>query len=179
MGAGAAEGCRHCSTATSASWFRKNPPFRGAWPRSELGSGSRPGLSLIARSLRDGFALHSVETPGTFPIRGESRAGEPGSEALPEGWAIEIMTGAPTPEGCDAIVMVEGVERKGDHVTVTERAQPGQFINVRGSEARKGTVLIRSGTRLDDKPHRHAGHDRPRGDRGVSKAFGGDSFNGR
>lgn len=102
----------------------------------------------VARSLRDGFALRSEDTPGTLPIQGESRAGECGGEALRAGWAVEIMTGAPTPDGCDAIVMVENVERQGNAIKVTEQARPGQFVNARGSEATRGAVLIPKGVRL-------------------------------
>jgi molybdopterin molybdotransferase len=59
------------------------------------------------------------------------------------------MTGAPIPEGCDAIVMVENVERDEYGVTICETPQPGQFVNECGSEARKGSLLIKAGTRLD------------------------------
>lgn len=103
----------------------------------------------VARSLRDGFAIHAAESPGTFQIAGESRAGEKPSGSLPSGWAVEIMTGAPVPEGADAIVMIENVERANGRVTVPQRTAPGQFINPAGAEARQGSVLIASGTRLD------------------------------
>jgi molybdopterin molybdotransferase len=103
----------------------------------------------VARSLRDGFAVHSAETPGTFFIQGELRAGEAGTTSLPSGWAIEIMTGAPTPAGADAVVMVETVSREGNKVTVKDAAKPGQFINFQGAEAKKGAILVHAGTRLD------------------------------
>jgi molybdopterin molybdotransferase len=103
----------------------------------------------IARSLRDGFAVHSSETPGVLTIQGETRAGEAGTTSLPPGRAIEIMTGAPIPADADAVVMVETVTREGDKVTLKDAAKPGQFINVQGAEARKGAVLIHAGTRLD------------------------------
>jgi molybdopterin molybdotransferase len=103
----------------------------------------------LARSLRDGFAIHASESPGTFHIAGESRAGEMQSSSLPSGWALEIMTGAPVPPGADAIVMVENVERINGNVTVPQQAVSGQFINTKGAEAQQGNVLIGSGTRLD------------------------------
>ncbi|MEO6909562.1 MAG: molybdopterin molybdenumtransferase MoeA, partial [Edaphobacter sp.] len=65
------------------------------------------------RSTRDGFAVRAEDTAATEPLRvvGQIRAGErwPGA-ALERGCAIEIMTGAPMPEGADAVVMVEHVE---------------------------------------------------------------------
>jgi molybdopterin molybdotransferase len=61
------------------------------------------------------------------------------------------MTGAPVPDGADAVVMVEHVERLQDksRVKIDRSADRDQFINVRGSEAQAGSVLIPQGTRLD------------------------------
>lgn len=103
----------------------------------------------LARSLRDGFALHSSDVPGSLTIAGEVRAGESESPALPGQHALEIMTGAPVPEGADAVVMIEHVERDNTTVQVSQAVRSGQFINVQGAEARKGNVLVRAGTRLD------------------------------
>jgi molybdopterin molybdotransferase len=103
----------------------------------------------LDRSLRDGFAIHAQESPGKFRILGELRAGESQSARLPAGHALEIMTGAPVPEGADAVVMVEHVERAGDIVTIPNQAAAGQFINRRGTEARAASTLIPAGTRLD------------------------------
>lgn len=103
----------------------------------------------LARSLRDGFAVHASDVPGTLKIIGELRAGEGQASGIPTGHALEIMTGAPVPEGADAIVMVEHVKRDGEFVTVEQPANPGQFINPRGAEAVSGSSLIPKGTRLD------------------------------
>ncbi len=103
----------------------------------------------LRRSLRDGFAVRSSGVPGVLKIRGEVRAGEEEQPELQEGEALEIMTGAPVPEGADAVVMIEHAERLGDCVKIGQRAEPGQFINPRGAEAQGGSVLIHQGTRLD------------------------------
>ena len=103
----------------------------------------------LDRSLRDGFAIHADESPGSLRVMGELRAGENQSIPLPAGHALEIMTGAPVPAGADAIVMVEHIGREGDAVTIPQRAASGQFINRRGAEAEAGVTLLRAGTRLD------------------------------
>ncbi len=108
----------------------------------------------LRRSLRDGFAVKSVDVPGLLRVRGEVRAGEQEQAALEPGEALEIMTGAPLPEGSDAVVMVEHVVRinnpgSAPQVKIEQRAEPGQFINQRGAEAQRGGVLIPHGTRLD------------------------------
>ena len=104
----------------------------------------------LRRSLRDGFAVRSGDLPGKLRIRGEVRAGEREQERLKPGEALEIMTGAPVPEGADAVVMIEHVTlHDGGFVAIERSAEEGQFINPRGAEAQQGTTLIPEGTRLD------------------------------
>ncbi|HSU30241.1 MAG TPA: gephyrin-like molybdotransferase Glp [Bryobacteraceae bacterium] len=108
----------------------------------------------LRRSLRDGFAVKSSDLPGTLLIRGEVRAGEGEQAELRNGEALEIMTGAPVPEGADAVVMVEHVTRSqgpdGSPLVVIDRAvEPEQFVNRRGAEASINSVLISKGTLLD------------------------------
>jgi molybdopterin molybdotransferase len=104
-------------------------------------------LPPTARSVRDGFAVRAAETPGTLRVAGEVRAGQAADKPLAPGTAIEIMTGAPMPEGADAVVMVEHVTRDGREVTVPA-AQAGQNFNPRGVEAAAGAVLLEAGARL-------------------------------
>jgi molybdopterin molybdotransferase len=103
----------------------------------------------LRRSLRDGFAVKSKDLPGTLRVRGEVRAGETEQAPLADGEALEIMTGAPVPEGSDAVVMVEHTVRTSEGVKIDQRAEPGQWINERGAEARAGAILIPDGVPLD------------------------------
>lgn len=103
----------------------------------------------VRRSLRDGFAVRAREAPGVLRIRGEVRAGDRGQESLAAGEATEIMTGAPVPEGADAVVMIEHVTREGGEVKIDRPVEAGQFINAQGAEAQSGGVLVIEGTRLD------------------------------
>lgn len=107
------------------------------------------------RAMRDGYALRAADLtnlPVTLEVIGEIKAGaEP--EALPSevaaGQAAAIMTGAPAPEGADAVVMVEYTSLSGQRVTVTRAVARGDNIVAAGSEARKGQVLLHHGTRMD------------------------------
>jgi len=102
------------------------------------------------RSVRDGFAVHSTDIPGTLHLIGEVRAGETFTGAVNAGDAVEIMTGAPVPAGADAIVMVEHCTQHDDGSISTDRAlEPGDNIAPRGCEAKAGSVLLTSGTRID------------------------------
>ncbi len=103
----------------------------------------------LARSLRDGFAVRAADLPGEVRLIGEVRAGEAADLAVGPGETIEIMTGAPVPEGADAVLMVEHAERTGDRVRSERQMNPGDFINPHRSEAREGQVLLPRGIRID------------------------------
>ena len=102
------------------------------------------------RSTRDGFAVHASEFGiGTLRIAGQVRAGEQWEHGVLEpGAAIEIMTGAPVPEGADAVLMVEHVKRNGATIQrLSERTiRIGENIVRRGSEARVGEAVLPAGT---------------------------------
>ncbi len=100
-----------------------------------------------ARSVRDGFAIRSEDTPGRLRIIGEVAAGAAFGGEVGRGEAVEIMTGAPVPRGADAVVMVEHVTRDGEYVAVPV-AGPGQFVNPQGCEARAGEELLAPGHRV-------------------------------
>jgi molybdopterin molybdotransferase len=102
----------------------------------------------VARSVRDGFALRSADTPRGLRIIGEVRAGEAFQHEIGPGETVEIMTGAPVPPGADAVVMVEYVTRDGDRASTDRQIAPGDAINPQGSEARRGDVVVPRGRRL-------------------------------
>jgi molybdopterin molybdotransferase len=103
----------------------------------------------LGRSVRDGFAVKAGDVPGTLRVIGEVRAGECFAGQVGAGEAVEIMTGAPVPAGADAVVMVEHVTGgTGGTITTERAAEPGQFINPQGCEARAGDRLLTPGKRL-------------------------------
>ncbi|MGC2163441.1 MAG: gephyrin-like molybdotransferase Glp [Silvibacterium sp.] len=105
----------------------------------------------FARSTRDGFACRSADLAASRPLAltGRLRAGEiwTGPNLQP-GQTIEIMTGAPVPEGADCVLMVEHAGIEGLHVTPTRTLPPGENIVPAGAEARTGATLIEPGTRI-------------------------------
>ena len=102
------------------------------------------------RSTRDGFAVRAADFgDGPLKVAGQIRAGEQWQgSALEPGAAIGIMTGAPIPEGADAVVMVEHVERADGAIrSVGGRTiRSGENIVRRGSEARVSQVVLPVGT---------------------------------
>ncbi len=103
----------------------------------------------VARSVRDGFAVLAADVPGRVRVIGEVRAGDLFQGAVGRGEAVEIMTGAPIPQGADSVVMVEHVTREADNVHIDRETKTGQFINRQGSEARAGEIVIPARSRLD------------------------------
>ena len=101
-------------------------------------------------SAMDGWAVREAdckEEGAILRIVGTSQAG---SEEIPKvdaGEACRIMTGAPVPQGADAIVMVEDSTVVGDKVTIDGPARPG-FIRWKGENLTHDTVALRAGTVL-------------------------------
>lgn len=103
------------------------------------------------RVTMDGFALSSKDWKRgrrAFPVLGIQRAGEAPERRRTAGGCVEIMTGAVLPPGCDAVVPVERVVRRGGTVEVAA-LEPGRFIHRRGSDLKRGAVVLRPGVRLD------------------------------
>jgi molybdopterin molybdotransferase len=105
------------------------------------------------RSARDGYAVRASDLSGTpacdLRVTGEVRAGELFPGAVGEGEAVEIMTGAPLPEGADAVVMIEHVHRSfGDRVHIDRPVKSGDNFTPAGAEARCGETVLKPGRRL-------------------------------
>jgi molybdopterin molybdotransferase len=106
------------------------------------------------RSTRDGYAVRAADLatlPAKLKVVGEIKAGP---QQLPSilnpGQAFSIMTGAPVPPGADAVVMVEYTSQKADSVEITRGVAPGENFVAQGAEAKRGTLLLDRGTRLNE-----------------------------
>ena len=95
------------------------------------------------RSTRDGYAVRAGDVGSSLRVVGSVRAGEAWKgEALGEGEAIEIMTGAPLPAGADAVVMVEHGVVEGDVLRVERALRVGENVVPRGAETLAGKVVL-------------------------------------
>lgn len=101
-----------------------------------------------SRSVRDGFAVRAADLPGSLRIVGEVRAGESFSGSVGEGEAVEIMTGAPMPDGADSVVMVEHTVVSGNVIQADRTLTAGENVNPRASEARRAHVILSPGVRI-------------------------------
>jgi molybdopterin molybdotransferase len=110
-------------------------------------------LPPFHRSTRDGYAVQAaaITNGDLLPVIGTLRAGEAAPAApLQPGSALEIMTGAPVPDGADAVVMLEHVEISEDRIRLCDgrSVRPGSHIVPAGSEAHRGDSVVSAGTRL-------------------------------
>jgi molybdopterin molybdotransferase len=96
--------------------------------------------------------VRAVDTPdGEVALRINEVVGAGGWPAhrVEPGTATAIMTGAPVPDGADAIVMVEDTDGAREGIVhVRRRARPGQHVRRRGEDVRTGDVVLRGGERL-------------------------------
>jgi len=109
----------------------------------------------FARSTRDGYAVRAADLatlPAKLRVIGEIKAG-PLPTKIPStvnpGATFSIMTGAPVPQGADAVVMVEYTSAHRDSVEIARSVASGENIVPQGAEARRGTLVLDRGTRLD------------------------------
>jgi molybdopterin molybdotransferase len=106
------------------------------------------------RATRDGYAVRAAdlaELPTTLEVIGEIKAGGTADSTLKveSGQAVSIMTGAPAPPGCDAVVMVEYTSREDNQVTITKGIATGDNIVPIASEAKRGDRLLSPGVHVD------------------------------
>ena len=112
-------------------------------------------LPSFDNSAMDGYAVRgadvataTAERPVTLPVVGEIGAGQATVRRIEPGTVAKIMTGAPIPEGADAVVPYEWTDRGGDRVRIDEAPQPGQHVRPAGDDVSVGDLLVEEGTVL-------------------------------
>jgi molybdopterin molybdotransferase len=120
---------------------------------------STTAVPAFDRAAMDGYALRGKETFGAdvynpleFQIVGEAFPGRAFAGRIEPGQAIRIMTGAPLPEGADAVLQAEAAEefKPADNVgpvvvRVSEPVPPGRHVGRRGEDIEPGTPVLRAG----------------------------------
>lgn len=117
---------------------------------------AKENIPPFDRSPYDGYAFRSEDVqnaaknhPITLKILEEIAAGSIPHFKVTEGCAVKILTGAPIPEGADAVVMFEMTEFTEDTVTLFEPVKPGSNIIFAGEDVKKGNVLAKKREVID------------------------------
>ena len=113
---------------------------------------SKQDIPPFNRSTVDGYAVKAQNTfgadenqPVNLKIVGVVNIGEQPHVALNEGETAEIVTGAPIPEGADAVVMVEDTEREDDNLKVFTSVTLNENVMKKGSDIKAGETVLTEG----------------------------------
>jgi len=98
-------------------------------------------------SAMDGYAVRVADSGKPLKIAQKIMAGSIG-EPLRPGTAARIFTGAPIPQGADAVVMQEHCTVAGDEVVINKTPKPGEWIRRVASDIRAGAEILPAGKRL-------------------------------
>lgn len=108
------------------------PPFRRA---------SMDGYAVIAKDTY----RSSEDDPTPLKLIDVVMAGEAPKTKVVGGTCIEVSTGAPVPEGADAVIMIEVTEKSGENILMLESVPVGANIADEGSDIKKGGLLLHEG----------------------------------
>jgi molybdopterin molybdotransferase len=107
------------------------------------------------RATMDGYAVRAEDTfgasaysPLALRLVGESMPGAPWGGMLGGGAACRIMTGAPVPDGADAVLRAEDASEAGDRVEVRAAVPVGRNVGRVGEDVTAGTEVLSAGRRL-------------------------------
>jgi putative molybdopterin biosynthesis protein len=110
------------------------------------------------RATVDGYAVRAQDTfgaeenrPVKLKICGTVRTGHLSKIKVGKKQAAEIFTGAPIPEGADAVVMVENTERKSEHIRVFSAIPKSGNMMEAGSDIKKGETVLAKGRKLGSR----------------------------
>jgi molybdenum cofactor synthesis domain-containing protein len=110
------------------------------------------------RSTVDGYAVKAEDTfgaeenqPVTLKVCGTVSIGEMPKVAVAKGEAAEIVTGAPVPEGADAIVMVEDTDKMDGNVKIYSSVTKNENVMKKGSDIKNGETVLKAGKVLGSR----------------------------
>ena len=107
------------------------------------------------RATMDGYAVLAEDTYGASPynpiplrVLGASMPGVGADWEIKSGVCLRIMTGAPVPDGADAVLRAEDTTGTGQHIEVTAAVPVGRNIGRVGEDVAVGDTILRAGRRL-------------------------------
>jgi len=103
-------------------------------------------------SAMDGFAVRSADVanvPATLTIIEDIKAGDMPDKTVHAGQCARIMTGAPVPQGADAVMRVEDTQALSENnVQINRAVKPGNDIRRLGENMRDGEIVLTAGTEI-------------------------------
>src|SRR6266566_7606853 len=115
---------RRLSSSEALGYFAAED-YLARLPLPTFDNSAMDGYAVVASSCKKGQRLRVI---------GEQPAGRDKQLSVSAGEAIRIFTGAPVPQGADAIVMQEDVTRDGNEILINTDVEVGEFIRRRGCD---------------------------------------------
>ena len=114
-----------------------------------LAAGARSAIDMPSfdKSAMDGYAVRADDLRDEYRVVGTLAAGDAPEEPLAPGQAVQIMTGAPLPDGAGRVIKVEQTERDGESVRVTAHDN-ARHVRLRAEDLAAGDPVLPAGTRL-------------------------------
>jgi len=106
-------------------------------------------LPRFNNSAMDGYAVKILDASNTVTCSQVIYAGDNPTMTLTQGEAIKIMTGAPIPEGCEAIVPIENVKVENQNIILPPQIQNNAFIRMAGEDIKSGTSFLHAGEKIN------------------------------
>jgi len=107
------------------------------------------------RSAMDGYGVRGDDASGASEynpipllVEGQVLPAQPLGRTVAPRTAVRIMTGAPIPQGVDAVVPAEFASESAGSIEITRPVAPGQHVAHRGEDVASGTIVLRAGRRL-------------------------------
>jgi molybdopterin molybdotransferase len=114
------------------------------WALPAFDNSAMDGYAVLAADV----AAASPDRPAILEVVGEIPAGDTAAHTSEPRTCMRIMTGAPMPEGADAVVPVEQTDGRPEIVSIYQPVEPGASVRLTGGDARPGDLLLASGTRM-------------------------------
>jgi molybdopterin molybdotransferase len=132
-------------------------PLREAWGRVLAADVvAREAIPPFDNSAMDGYAVRLADCvgateahPKALRVLGEAPAGRTSGLVVTPGTAVRIMTGAPIPEGADAVVMREETREAPERVEILVEPEPAEHIRRQGEDVARGSTVFEAGELLN------------------------------
>jgi len=105
-------------------------------------------LPRFNNSAMDGYAVKVNDSGLKVKIKEITYAGDKAEDAFEEGEVVKIMTGAPTPNGCEAIVPIEDVLVHDSGITLPSNIKKNMMIRWKGEDIKSGEVFLSAQTKV-------------------------------
>jgi molybdopterin molybdotransferase len=136
--------------------YTQTPVVDDEWIPIEEAVGRVIAEDLVARydlprfdnSAMDGYAVKCSDAGGCVPCTESIFAGDLSDSRLEKGSVMKIMTGAPIPKGCDAIVPVEEIQVDSDKIILPASIKKDAFIRRAGEDIKSGDVFLEKGEKV-------------------------------